>query len=274
MKKLAFISDLIFTFFVGFLFTACFFRFLRVSLVLALLLSAICGGLLTCAVAALLHSRRKKFFLKKADLETKDKLLLHLALLPEKDVTDYFLEYFQKAAAQSAQETTHTKTDSRPSTPSIKTEPKSIIRQEHLQISVDKERYFLHFRFAPVTADDVAVVFRLQTQENKILFCAQIDAQAKALCDKLHIKTHTGEEVYTLLKQADALPSAYLGSTEKKRKLFKPKLWFAKANARRFLSSAALLLFLAQLTPFFYYYLIFGIILLSSAVVIRIFGYE
>ena len=161
MKKLAFISDLIFTFFVSFLFTACFFRFLRVKPLLALLLSAVCGGLTTCAMAALLNARRKKFFLKKKDAENKDKLLVHLALLPASQLTDYFLEYFNK---------TEQETPTR--------------RHKNLQISVGDKRYFLRFHFHPVTADDVADIFRVKTNQTKILLCTNIDAQAKMLCEK------------------------------------------------------------------------------------------
>ena len=251
MKKLAFISDLIFTFFASFLFTLCFFRFLRVGLFIALLLSAVCGGLTTCSVAALLNARRKKFFLKKSDVETKDKLLCHLALLPDEALTDYFLTYFKNAEKE------------RP--------PK---RHDNLQISVGDKLFFLRFHFAPVTEDEVANLFHVQTPQTKILLCNTIQPTAKALCERLEIPLQTGEEVYAALKKANALPQVYLGDAKKQKRKFKLRLWFAKSNARRFLTSAAMLLFLSFLTPFFYYYLIFGLILLLAAVFVRIFGYE
>ena len=267
MKKLAFISDLIFTFCVSFLFTLCFFRFLRVGLFIAILLSAVCGALTTCAVATLLHARRKKFFLKKSDAETKEKLLTHLALLSDEQLTDYFLEYFQtetqNAPTNNARtEMENTKTQNAP------------CRRENLQLVVGDNCFFLHFRFAPVTADEVARFFRVQTPQAKILLCAAIEPQAKALCEKLKIGVRTSDEVYSALKKAEFLPQAYLGESEKRKRKFKCKLWFAKTNARRFLTSAAMLLLLSFLTPFFYYYLIFGVILLLTAVLVRIFGYE
>lgn len=251
MKKLAFISDLVFTFCISFLFTLCFFRFLSVGFFVAILLSALCGGLTTCAFAAFLQARRKKFFLKKSDAENKDKLLLHLALLPKDKLTDYFLHYFQ----------------------SVKREA-SPVRHADLQLSVGDSLYFLHFRIAAATADDVADIFRMQTKQQKILLCSNADPQAKSLCEKLRIKLWTGEDVYAALKEADALPQTYLGESEKKKGRLKPQLWFAKTNARRFLTSAAMLLFLSFLTPFFYYYLIFGSVLLLAALLVRIFGYE
>ncbi len=262
MKKLAFISDLIFTFCVSFLFTLCFFRFLRVGLLVAILLSAVCGALTTCAVAALLHARRKKFFLKKSDAEAKEKLLTHLALLSDEQLTDYFLAYFQTETNNARTEMKNTETENAP------------CRQENLQLVVGDNYFFLHFRFAPVTADEVARFFRVQTPQAKILLCTAIEPKAKALCEKLKIGVRTGDEVYSALKKAGFLPQAYLGEGEKRKRKFKFKLWFAKTNARRFLTSAAMLLLLSFLTPFFYYYLIFGVILLLTAVLVRIFGYE
>lgn len=261
MKKFAFISDLIFTFCVSFLFTACFFRFLRLPLFLALLLSAVCGALTACAVGALLYNRRKKGLMKKKDAETKDKLLVHLSLLSKEKLTNFFLEYFQKQHLQNQ--------NADPST-----EKPTPQRHANLQITVGDIRYFLRFRFAPVTADDVTELFRVKTKQTKVLLCGNIDAQAKALCEKLEIQTRTGDEIYTVLKQADALPQAYLGEKEKTKRKFHPKLWFSKTNARRFLTSGAMILLIAYITPFFYYYLIFGSLLLIAAILIRVFGYE
>ena len=254
MKKIAFISDLIFTFFVSFLFSACFFRFLRLPLLAALAVSALCATLVTCSVAALLNARRKKFFLRKADEEAKNKLLVHFALLPDDKLTDYFFTYFVNVAQQ----------------PQANFTP---ARVKNLQISVGDTLYFLRFQFAPVTPDDVAAIFRVETEQTKVLLCNTLDTQAQELCKKWEIQTRTGEELYTALKQANALPQAYLGEGNKKQK-FKPKLWFAKRNARRYLTSAALVFILSQLTPFFLYYIIFSALLLITAVVVRVFGYE
>ncbi len=250
MKKLAFISDLIFTFFTSFLFTACFFRFLRLHLWLALFLSAVCGALTTLSVGAFLRARRKKIFLKKSDEQTKEKLFVHLALSTDEAVTEFFQAYLQKNSDEPVQS------------------------PNKLQLSTQDGLYFLRFRFQAVTADDVADVFRVQTEQPKFLLCADLDPQAQALCKRLDVQTRTGEQIYTALKQANALPQAYLGADSAKKRVRKFKLWFAKANARRFLTSAALILLVAQLTPFFYYYLIFSVLLLLSAVLIRVFGYE
>ena len=67
MKKIALISDALFYGLLLFVFTLCFFRFLRLSLFLSLLLALVCG-LLTCfaSVALLLH-KQKIVFLKRSE---------------------------------------------------------------------------------------------------------------------------------------------------------------------------------------------------------------
>ena len=78
MKRSAFISDIIFAFFVGFLCTLLFFRYVGIGLFPALLLSVVCGILTACATFTLLQSKRKTLFLKRSDEAQKAKLLLHL----------------------------------------------------------------------------------------------------------------------------------------------------------------------------------------------------
>ena len=279
MKKLAFISDLIFTFLVSFLFTACFFRYLRLTLLPAVALSVVCAALTTCAIAALLHARRKKFLLKKSDAERKDKLLLHLALSTDEEVTDFFFHYLTKTANPRADTA-----DNQPDTDSQAAEkPQFVIQTERasaptrhgsLQLSTRETYYILQFTIAPVTPDNITKIFRVQTDKPKVLLCNGITDQAAALCAQLNIRYRTGNEVYTALKQADALPQTYLGSENKTKTKRRFQLWFSKSNARRFLSSAAMILLIAYITPFFYYYLIFGVALLLTAVFVRIFGYE
>ena len=67
MKRSAFISDIIFAFFVGFLCTLFLFRYVGIRLIPALLLSALCGVLTACAIFTLLQSKRKTLFLKRSD---------------------------------------------------------------------------------------------------------------------------------------------------------------------------------------------------------------
>lgn len=249
MKRSAFISDIIFAFFVGFLCTLLIFRYVGIGLIAALCLSALCGILTACATFTLLQSKRKTIFLKRSDEAQKSKLLFHLACLSDEEKTTFFQERLS--------------TDN------------AIKRFSRLRLTSENCFYLLHFSFAPVTADEVAAFSRLKTSKEKVLLCSTIEDNAYALAEKLHVRTLTGNEVYALLKDNDGLPERYLGEEnpleKRKRRL---ELWFSRKNAKPFLTAAALTLFTAFVSPFPYYYFIFGGILLLTSVLVRIFGYR
>ena len=249
MKKSAFYSDLIFTFFITALFTLCLFRYLGISLWLSFLLATVCGVLAAMGVGALLQSKRNRLFLKKSDETQKQKLLTHLALSSDEEKTSFF----QTALSKSER----------------------VKRFGKLRLHAESGFYFLKFRFSPVTSDEIASLSRLKTGKEKILLCNEIEAEAAQLCQQLKIRLKTGDEVYAMLKTADALPEQYLGETtpqnKRQRRL---RACFAKSNSKRFLIGGALVLSTSLLTPFPYYYLLLGSLLLLTAVFIRIFGYS
>lgn len=248
MKKFAFLSDLLFSFFVSFLFSLFLFRHWRINLPLSLILALLCGGLTTSAIGMFLQNKRKILYLRKSDETLKEKLLLHLALLSDEGKT----QFFQRA---------------------LSTDEASANRFGRLRIFTKTEFYFLKFTLAPVCADEIASLFRLKTGKKKVLLCSQIDESAFSLCKRLGVEVKTGECVYQLLKERNLLPECYLGDnpTQQRKRM---KLWFAKSNAKRFLVSGGLILLLARITPFYYYYLLLGFLLLFVAVFVRVFGYE
>ena len=248
MKKSAFISDVLFSFFVVGLFSLCLFRFLKISLPLCIVLGGVCGILAACATAAYLQNRRHRFFLKKSDEQQKERLLTHLALLSPEQVTAFFI-------------------------PVLQTEleiPQKIAKQK---LATEQAFYLLHLHFLPVNADEVAAYARVKTNKQKIILCRDIEKEAADLCDKLEITVIPTTEIYRMVKEKNAFPQHYLGeqkATEKKKKRL--QLCFAKANARRFLTGGALTLFASLFTPFPYYYLVFGSLLCITALLVRIFG--
>lgn len=249
MKKIAFISDVFFAFFVGSLFTLCFFRFLRLSFWLSFFLAAFCGGLTAFSTWAILSSKRNRLFLKKADEAEKEKLLFHLALLSDKEKTDFFQNVLSKANPTQ--------------------------RAGHLRLSSPTEFFFLHFKLSPVTPDDVANYARLKTAKQKILLCSQIPDEVLPLCARLHIDVRSGTRIYDFLKTENALPQNYLGEEDPAaRRKHRFRLWLSKNNAKRFLLCGGLILLSSFLTPFPIYYIVFGAILLCAAVFVRIFGRE
>ncbi len=249
MKKFAFLSDILFAFFVSGIFTLLLFRYLQISLPLALLLALLCSVLTGSAVGAILQAKRKTLYLKRSDETQKKKLMLHLSLLSDEQKTEYFTRL-------------------------LSTEEEPANRFGKLRIFTKTEFYFLKFPLSPLSADEIPNLARLKTGKKKILLCSQIEEQAYALCKRLDIEVRTGEWVYKRLKTLGALPEEYLGDTSSHKKRGRVKLWFSRKNAKRFLVSGALILLLARVSPFSIYYLLFGVTLLGVAVFTRIFGYE
>ena len=249
MKRSAFISDVIFTFFVAFLCALLLFRFIGVRLIPSFLLAVLCGILTACAIFTLLQYKRKTVFLKRSDAAQKQKLLFHLACLSDEAKTKYFLQAFP-----------------------VETPLKRFGR---LRLFSERQFYLLHFTFAPVTSDEIAAFSRVKTDKEKVLLCSKIEDDAYALAERFSIRTLTGNEVYAALKDNDTLPKSYIGeeSADKKRKR-RFELWFSRKNAKPFLTAATLTLFTAFISPFPYYYFLFGGILLTLSIAIRIFGYR
>ena len=249
MKRSAFISDVIFTFFVAFLCALLLFRFIGVRLIPSFLLAVLCGILTACAIFTLLQYKRKTVFLKRSDEAQKQKLLFHLACLSDEAKTKYFLQAFP-----------------------VETPLKRFGR---LRLFSERQFYLLHFTFTPVTSDEIAAFSRVKTDKEKVLLCSKIEDDAYALGERFSIRTLTGNEVYAALKDNDTLPKSYIGeeSADKKRKR-RFELWFSRKNAKPFLTAATLTLFTAFISPFPYYYFLFGGILLTLSIAIRIFGYR
>jgi len=214
----------------------------------AILLSLVCGGIAAFGVGALSQNKRKRLFLQREEETQKSKLLTHLSLLSDAKKTAFFLSVFSQQNATQ--------------------------RFGPLKLTNAEAFYFLKLRFAPVTADDIAGISRLKTSKQKILLCNLIDEDAKRLCERLNIRIWTGNEIYSLIKSANALPERFLGEpTPQNKRKIRLRACFSKRNSRRFLVGGCLLLLSSLITPFPYYYLVFGSVLLLTAIVIRIFGY-
>ncbi len=249
MKKFAYLSDVLFSFFLAGIATLVFFRYLGIRLLPAFLCAALCGALTALALACLWRVKRKNLYLKKSDESLREKLLLHLALLSDEGKTSFFQDV-------------------------LSTSEEPINRFGKLRLFNKTEFFFLKFSLSPLAQDEIPNLARLKTGKKKILLCAQIEENALALCHRLEIEVRTGDWVYAKVKEREALPSLYLGEATAPAPKKRVKLWFSKRNAKRFLTCGALVLLLSRLTPFYYYYLLFGVLLLLSALFIRIFGYE
>jgi hypothetical protein len=262
MKKTAFISDLLFSFFSVFVFVTCLFRYLRFSLWLSVIFAVVAGVAVTFFVWAHLSKKRKLFFLKKAEEREKDLLLLHLAMLPFEKQAEIF---------------------------------KNASREEN---GKNTQKTYAKFLFNPLSASDLAEFFKREfsrtqaqtapnengeTQEknavNKALprpftiYCNAADESAIKLCERFGVRLCGGEESYLLLKLKNALPERYFAETYFfKREKRKISFYFQKKNSRRFLVGGVLILCTSLFTPFPYYYLVSGSVLLLIAALVRILG--
>lgn len=250
MKKSAFLSDILFTFFLVWIVTLCLFRHLKIPLIASFFLSIVCGLLSACAHAAILQGKRKTLLLKRSDAALKEKLSMHLCLLGDEEKTRIF------AAALSAQENAPVK------------------QVGKLRLQSQTRLYFLCFRFAPVTTDDVARYSRYPNTRRKTLLCERIEESALELCTRLHIEVRAGDFAFQLLRLQNSLPETYLcDELPKDKRKHRFRMCFARTNAKRFLTSAILILLLSLITPFPYYYLVCGGLLIVLALFTRIFGY-
>ncbi len=246
MKKSAFISDILFAFFISALLSLCLFRYLGAGARGSLILALLCGALTACSVCAFLQSKRRSFLLKRSDEAKKARLFTHLALLSDKAKTKFFERTLQTGKSVAP-----------------------------LKIQTEEAVYFLRFRFSPVSADEIARLSRWKTSKKKIVLCDRIDDNAVALADNLGVEYQTAESVYQLVKENGALPESFLGEEIKENKRKRQfKIAFSKSNSKRFFVSGSLILTASLFTPFPYYYLLFGSILSIIAVLIRIFGYR
>lgn len=246
MKRSALISDVIFSFIVTFFVTLFLFRYLQIRLLPAVFLSVICGGLSAAATAAWLQNKRKSVFLKRSDETQKEKLLFHLACISNAEKTNFFLDRLPQ------------------------TKPLN-----NLRVYNENQMYWLRFNFTPVSADEIVKFHRHKTAKEKVLFCNKIEDQAYALAQHFQIHVFTGNEVYAFLKERGALPEKYPHEeTAEHKRQRRLQLWFARKNAKPFLTAAALTLSTALVSPFPRYYVFFGFLLLTASVLIRIFGYK
>lgn len=247
MKKSAFISDLLFAFGVVFLPALCLLRYRRLPLWAAFTLAAMLGVLSALTVFLYLRQKREKLCLEKQDRETKEKLLLHLALQSPDKILEDFSKFF------SSHDETGAPKDSPEGAAGDKSEsaPKNTVRSAAAQKRKN----------ASCVRTEQEVFFRL-------FFPAEYGD------DPVGVHVIKGNDVYRMLKKGSALPEHYFGEDALPKKKKKRELWFAKSNSRRFLFGGTLILLTSLITPFPYYYLLSGSLLIISAVFVRIFGYR
>lgn len=242
MKKIniTVITDGAFTLFSVFIISLCIMRYFRISYWAATISSALIGAAISVPVFYVLYTVREKKILRRADEKKKDKLMLHLALIKQQDVTKIMCSMCGII-------------------PNIK----------YFYAVKESEVLFPAFTIEPLGADKIAELFKKFSDRSLTIFCSSLSPEAKKLCDELGIKIVDGNEVYLKLKAKNLLPEKYLCDVKKKTFREKFSAATARTNSRPFISCGLGLLIFSLFTIFPIYYLVSGIILLTIGVAIR-----
>lgn len=243
------IADILFYGTCTFVLSLCILRYYRIPLRLAITISALIsiaiGG---CAFLLLYHKHHKKLLSKK-ERETRDALLLHLALEKPERVRAALL-----AAYLADEKNAHCDND---------------------ELSVDDIPLVPLFALEPISADEIAKLIRRFGKTPFKIVCNSLSSEAEKLLTAFGIKAEHGDEIYNLFTRTGTLPAPLICG-EIPRKTVKQKLRrsFSKTNARPFFISGILLLIMSFFTFFSAYYIITGSVLLFCSITVRLLGYS
>lgn len=212
---------------------------------LASTLIALSAGGLSFAIIFRKHRRR---VLGKAELERREKLMLHLALEKDERVRAALLEAFCADGREA-----HCDGDS---------------------LVLDGETVAPCFTMQPLSADAVATLLRKYGETPFLIACNALTPEAERLLVSFGRKALRGDDVFELFEKTGKTPEKLICG-EIPRPKFKAKFRrvFSKKNARPFFTGGILLLVMSLFTFFPIYYLVSGSILLICAVCVRMLGY-
>lgn len=267
MKKSAYFSDIAFAFTLTFLPTLCYLRYRKLGLGASFAVAALFGIAVCLLVAALMQKRYVKRKLKAAEQREAEMLRLHLALLSQKDQSEFFLERINSlfssvdniAGDGNKQETCD--------------KPKLVTWDGKWFIQTPSSVYYCCFSASAVSANEALPLLSYPTEKEIMLLCGEVSTDAEAFFARFSLRFSTVNELYLKLKQAELLPQTYKSAAafeKKKKRRF--QLWFQKRNARPFLTGGTMVLVTSLFTPFPYYYLVTGCVMLLTAALVRLLG--
>lgn len=242
MKKLPVISDALLAAVCAFLL---FFTLTRYYISAAAGLAAgICAGLAAGVAAFLYIGKRHRLNYDKTTVKADaEKLAAHLAILPKEQSA----ELFEKSLS-GAKET-----------------------EDGLE--TEDSVYFLCFKFEPATRDDMLPAARSKSQKTKYFVCCTADGKCAAFAAAAKITILDADDVYSMLKEHDALPEKYIPAVEGKSKFFaRIRAKFSRRLCLPCFWSGTALLFFSYFTYFPIYYIVSGSLLLALCAAAAIFG--
>lgn len=236
--------DLIFILLTTFCLCFAWTRYFIHSNLICLFLSILTTTLCFLCIKRLFFNKKHKKFVKKQEKNQIEILADYLSFLPEKQVTDLFLQLPQIADYQpKTSKNTITITDEK----------------------VTKKLIFA-FENLPLTKSDFCRITKNNKADLIEIFATDFQKDLPQLANKCpqRIRFFDKTDVYFLLKNADLLPDL-----QKEKNKLKSEFWyivFNKSRAKYYLSSAIFLILTSFLTFFPLYYVISGTILFFVAI--------
>lgn len=267
MKKSAYFSDVAFAFTLTFLPTLCYLRYRKLGLGISFVIAALLGIAVCLIVAALMQKRYTKRKLQATEQREAEMLRLHLALLSQKEQSEFFLERINSlfssvdnvAEGGNKQENCD--------------EERLVVRDGKWFIETASTVYYCFFSASAISANEALPLLSYPTEKETVLLCGDVSTDAEGFFARFSLRFLTMGELYLKLKQAELLPQTYKSAAafeKKKKRRF--QLWFQKRNARPFFTGGALVLITSLFTPFPYYYLVMGCAMLLTAALVRLLG--
>ena len=152
------------------------------------------------------------------------------------------------------------------------TEATETAKHRHGAIIIENCAYFYNFKMQALSEDDIARIIKVKCEEQKIILCNRISAEAFLLCENFLIEVKQIDFVYDSLKEKQLLPEKYVYEGKNKINIFaKIKARFSRKICAPLFWSGLALLMLSYFTYFPLYYIISGsIMLVLSAVTLVI----
>ena len=201
-----------------------------------------------CAVFLLLSAKRDKRLLGKKERETRDALMLHLALEKDERVRALLLEALLKDG-----QTAHCEGDA---------------------IALDGAPLIPLYTMEPLSADAVARLLKTYGGASFTLACNALTPDAEKLLSSFGRKAMKADETYDLFARTECVPEKMIcGDIPRRTAKVRLRTAFAKRNAHPFFVSGLLLLIMSLFVIYPVYYLVSGSILMITAIVVRAVGY-
>lgn len=133
--------------------------------------------------------------------------------------------------------------------------------------------YFCRFAPEPADRNDIIEAARLQTKKQKYFVCCTATEECARFAEGTDVEIVNADDIYSMLKERDALPEKYLMDRAQKSGMFsKIKAGFSRRLCRPAFWSGVAMLFFSYFTFYPVYYIAAGAALLLLCAAAAIFG--